>query len=103
MLNEWILDSFDIEADFAGIHNDAYSRNLDEYKVVFDNEIEQLANEYELKIRKKRKKSDGKVVLTKNITTPSKDVLPLGRVNGSRFKGITQKEKDTVGSVQRET
>ncbi|GKG18844.1 hypothetical protein Tco_0375943, partial [Tanacetum coccineum] len=44
VLNEWILDSFDVESDFAGIYNDPYSRNLDEYKAVFDNEIEQLAN-----------------------------------------------------------
>ncbi|GKE55387.1 hypothetical protein Tco_1494572 [Tanacetum coccineum] len=53
MLNEWILDSFDMEADFARTHNDPYSRSLHEYKAVFDNEIEQLANKYELRIRKK--------------------------------------------------
>ncbi|GKB02962.1 7-deoxyloganetin glucosyltransferase-like protein [Tanacetum coccineum] len=45
--------SFDVEVDFARIRNDSYSRSLDEYKAVFDNEIEQLANEYELRIKKK--------------------------------------------------
>ncbi|GKA11963.1 DNA-binding pseudobarrel domain-containing protein [Tanacetum coccineum] len=53
VLNEWILDSFYVESDFAGIRNDPYLRNLEEYKVVFDNEIEQLTNEYELMIGKK--------------------------------------------------
>nr|GEX43028.1 hypothetical protein [Tanacetum cinerariifolium] len=53
MLNEWILDSFDIKANFVGIRNDPYSRSLDEHKAVFDKEIEQLANEYEPQIGKK--------------------------------------------------
>ncbi|GJX08960.1 hypothetical protein Tco_0198819 [Tanacetum coccineum] len=35
------------------IHNDPYSRDFEEYKAVFDNEIEQLANEYELRIGRK--------------------------------------------------
>ncbi|GKD40650.1 hypothetical protein Tco_1260857 [Tanacetum coccineum] len=53
VLKEWILDSFDVESYSAGIRNDPYSRRLDEYKAMFDNEIEQLANEYELRIGKK--------------------------------------------------
>ncbi|GJU01701.1 retrovirus-related pol polyprotein from transposon TNT 1-94 [Tanacetum coccineum] len=53
LLNEWMLDSFDIKADFEGIRNDPYSRSLDEYTSMFDKEIEQLANGYELRIGKK--------------------------------------------------
>nr|GFC67746.1 hypothetical protein [Tanacetum cinerariifolium] len=53
VLNEWILDSFDEESNFARIHNDLYLRDLKEYKVVFDNKIKQLANEYKLTIGKK--------------------------------------------------
>ncbi|GJT03317.1 zinc knuckle CX2CX4HX4C containing protein [Tanacetum coccineum] len=53
VLNEWILDIFDIEADFIGICNDPYSRSLYEYMSAFDNEIEQFANQYELRIGKK--------------------------------------------------
>ncbi|GJX94171.1 hypothetical protein Tco_0348757 [Tanacetum coccineum] len=102
MLNEWILDSFDVEADFAGIRNDPYSRSLDEYKAMFDNEIGKLANEYELRIGKKgyvlddiwekckqvhggtlyswhddglKEEERWEVVLTKNITTHLKCVL----------------------------
>ncbi|GKD01548.1 hypothetical protein Tco_1171822, partial [Tanacetum coccineum] len=52
VLNEWILNSFDVEVVFARIRNYPCSRSLDEYKAVFDNEIEQLANEYELIIGK---------------------------------------------------
>nr|GEY24215.1 hypothetical protein [Tanacetum cinerariifolium] len=53
VLNEWILDSFDVESSSSGMSNDPYSRNLEEYKSVFDNEVENLANEYELRIGKK--------------------------------------------------
>ncbi|GJX84592.1 hypothetical protein Tco_0335366 [Tanacetum coccineum] len=40
MLNEWVLDSFDLETSSSGMSNDRYSRKLEEYKSVFDNEIE---------------------------------------------------------------
>ncbi|GJY55769.1 hypothetical protein Tco_0454884 [Tanacetum coccineum] len=131
VINEWILDSFEVEANFARICNDPYSRSLDEYKAVFDNEIEQLANEYELRIGKKgfeeeeRRESgldekyydppqvfietfevkrysfeEGKsfVYVTKQLH----DALPLGCVNGSRFKGMIRSEMDIRGSVQKE-
>ncbi|GKD97454.1 hypothetical protein Tco_1381351 [Tanacetum coccineum] len=54
VLNEWILDSFDEESSPSGMSIDPYSRNLEEYIFVFDNEVEQLTNEYEFKIGKKR-------------------------------------------------
>ncbi|GJS34000.1 hypothetical protein Tco_0532382 [Tanacetum coccineum] len=156
-INEWILKSLNVESDFVGIRNDPYSRGLEEYKAVFDNEIEQLANEYELKIGKKgyilddiREKCEhvhggtiywwhddgfkeeerwesgldekyydppqvcvetfevkqysfevGKSFVC--VTKLLKDVLPLGRANGSRFKGMIRKEIDTEGSVQKDT
>ncbi|GJS88009.1 retrovirus-related pol polyprotein from transposon TNT 1-94 [Tanacetum coccineum] len=53
VLNEWVLDSFDIEADYARTRDDPYSRRFDEYKKVFNNEIKQLANKYDLRIGKK--------------------------------------------------
>ncbi|GJZ24869.1 hypothetical protein Tco_0562328 [Tanacetum coccineum] len=36
VLNEWIIDSFDVESDSAQIHNDPYSMNFDEYKAVHE-------------------------------------------------------------------
>ncbi|GJX84875.1 hypothetical protein Tco_0335649 [Tanacetum coccineum] len=39
VLNEWILDSFDVESNYSGMSNDPYLRDLEEYKSVFDNEI----------------------------------------------------------------
>ncbi|GKD47794.1 hypothetical protein Tco_1276770 [Tanacetum coccineum] len=32
LLNEWVLDSFDIEADYGRTRDDPYSRRFDEYK-----------------------------------------------------------------------
>ncbi|GJY92646.1 RNA-directed DNA polymerase, eukaryota, reverse transcriptase zinc-binding domain protein [Tanacetum coccineum] len=63
-LNQWWLKGKASEArtlgpkffkasNFLGIRNDPYSRSLDEYKSMFDKEIEQLANRYELRIGKK--------------------------------------------------
>ncbi|GJV69530.1 phospholipase-like protein [Tanacetum coccineum] len=51
--NEWVLDSFDVETDYGKTRDDPYSRRFDEYNEVFDNEIEQLGNEYDLRIGKK--------------------------------------------------
>ncbi|GJV05631.1 hypothetical protein Tco_1343287 [Tanacetum coccineum] len=84
VLNEWILDSFEEDLDSSEISKDPYSRDLEEYKLVFDNEIAQLANEYGLStswttygknvnksigkqhihgmIKDMKKKNDGKVV-----------------------------------------
>nr|GEU31648.1 DNA-directed DNA polymerase [Tanacetum cinerariifolium] len=53
VLNERILDSFDVEPSSSGMSNDPYSRDLEEYRLVFNNEIEQLVNEYKLRIGKK--------------------------------------------------
>ncbi|GJW99124.1 hypothetical protein Tco_0180932 [Tanacetum coccineum] len=47
-------DSFDVEADYANMFANPYSRRFDEYKRIFINEVEQLSNEYELKIGKKK-------------------------------------------------
>ncbi|GJS87605.1 RNA-directed DNA polymerase, eukaryota, reverse transcriptase zinc-binding domain protein [Tanacetum coccineum] len=132
-------------------------RNLEEYKLVFDNEIAQLANEYELRIGKKGYILDDILEKCKQVheettypwhdegfeeedrwesglyekyynppqvcvetfevkrylfevgksficvTKLLEDALPLGRANESRFKGMTQKEIDMGGSIQRET
>ncbi|GKE62992.1 hypothetical protein Tco_1513359 [Tanacetum coccineum] len=52
MLNEWVLDSFNIEADYGRTRDDPYSRRFDKYKKAFDNKVEQLANKYDLRIGK---------------------------------------------------
>ncbi|GKC18173.1 hypothetical protein Tco_1014955, partial [Tanacetum coccineum] len=53
LFNEWILDSFDVEEEYAKEIGNPYSRRFDEYKRVFDNEFEQLSTEYTLRIGKK--------------------------------------------------
>ncbi|GJX79137.1 hypothetical protein Tco_0327286 [Tanacetum coccineum] len=53
IFNEWILDSYDVEEEYAREIGDLYSRRFDEYNRVFNNEIEHLSNEYILRIGKK--------------------------------------------------
>ncbi|GJT77457.1 hypothetical protein Tco_1044182 [Tanacetum coccineum] len=66
VLNEWVLDSFDIDADYERTCDDPYS---------------------------KRYSFDGGwsfICITKQLD----DALPLGRANGSRFMGMIRKEMD---------
>ncbi|GJW77980.1 reverse transcriptase domain-containing protein [Tanacetum coccineum] len=53
VFNEWILDNFDVEEEYAKEIRNPYSRRFDEYKQVFDIEVEQLSNEYTLKLEKR--------------------------------------------------
>ncbi|GJS29776.1 phospholipase-like protein [Tanacetum coccineum] len=46
--------SFDVEIDFGKTLDDPYSRRFDKYKENFDSEIEQLANEYDLRVGMKK-------------------------------------------------
>ncbi|GJW06918.1 reverse transcriptase domain-containing protein [Tanacetum coccineum] len=48
-----ILDCFDVEEEYAKKIRNPYSRRFDEYKRVFDNEVENLSNQYTLRIGKK--------------------------------------------------
>ncbi|GKF06439.1 hypothetical protein Tco_0037107 [Tanacetum coccineum] len=52
MFNEWILDSFNVEEVYAKEIRNPYSRRFNEYKQVLDNGVEQLSNEYTLRIGK---------------------------------------------------
>ncbi|GKA06314.1 zinc finger, CCHC-type containing protein [Tanacetum coccineum] len=100
LLNEWVLNSFDVKADYGKMRDDPRSRRFDEYRKVFDNEIKQLANEYDLRIGKKRYSFMGGrsfICITKQLD----DALPLGRVNGSRFIGMIRKEMDKEGGTIR--
>ncbi|GJU25706.1 hypothetical protein Tco_1164327 [Tanacetum coccineum] len=53
IFNEWILDSYDVEEEYAREIGDPYSRRFDEYNRVFNNEIEHLSNKYILRVGKK--------------------------------------------------
>ncbi|GJX86929.1 hypothetical protein Tco_0337703 [Tanacetum coccineum] len=122
VFNEWVLDSFDIEADYAKMFANPYSRRFDEYKRIFINEVEQLSNEYELKIGENRIKKAEYVSPIVNIETfevkrysftggrsficitkQFDDALPLGRANWSQFSRMTRKElvpdKSTKGAT----
>nr|GEW33332.1 reverse transcriptase domain-containing protein [Tanacetum cinerariifolium] len=103
---------FDVEYEYAKEIVNPYSQRFDEYKREFDNEVENLSNEYTLRIGEKgyvmddvwekceqyhRKVIDswhdvgyeeeelwGKSFIC--ITKQDDDALPLGRVNRARFK-----------------
>ncbi|GJW82882.1 hypothetical protein Tco_0156027 [Tanacetum coccineum] len=53
VFNEWILDSFDVEEEYAKEIGNPYAQRFDKYKRVFDNEVENLSNGYTLRIGKK--------------------------------------------------
>ncbi|GKC15610.1 hypothetical protein Tco_1012392 [Tanacetum coccineum] len=53
IFNEWIMDSYDVEEEYAREVGDPYSRRFDEYNRVFKNEFEHLSNEYILRIGNK--------------------------------------------------
>ncbi|GKA29119.1 hypothetical protein Tco_0715364 [Tanacetum coccineum] len=54
VFNEWLKDNFNVEIDFGKTLDDPYSRRFDEYKEEFDSEVEQLANEYDLRVGMKK-------------------------------------------------
>ncbi|GJV13502.1 hypothetical protein Tco_1355043 [Tanacetum coccineum] len=91
--NEWILDSFDFEEEYAKEIENPYSRRFDEYKRVFYNEIEIFSNEYTLRVEKRGFEEEelwGQNFIC--ITKQDDDALPIGRVNGARFKAMIRKE-----------
>ncbi|GJT03646.1 hypothetical protein Tco_0838108 [Tanacetum coccineum] len=129
VLNEWILDSFDVEADFAGICNNPYSRGLEEYKAMRNVNGGHVGNythgtDDRFKVEKRCKSGleekyydplqvcietfevkrysleEGKSFVC--VTKQLEDALPLGWLKESRFKEMIRKEMDMDGSVQRE-
>ncbi|GJZ79441.1 phospholipase-like protein [Tanacetum coccineum] len=120
IFNKWILDSYDVEEEYAREIGDPYSRRFDEYNRVFNNEIEHLSNEYILRIGKKEDEMwrigdektdcDPPYVNVKTfevkkysfkggrsficITDREDEALPLGRMNRARFKAMIRKELD---------
>ncbi|GKA34547.1 hypothetical protein Tco_0720976 [Tanacetum coccineum] len=90
--------------------------SFDEYKRVFDNEVEQLSNEYTLRFGKKGyvlddvwekcKKYHRKIIdswhdegFEEEELWRDDDALPLGRVNGARFKAMIRKELKDKGTM----
>ncbi|GJR17841.1 hypothetical protein Tco_0966368 [Tanacetum coccineum] len=72
--------SYDVKEEYAMEIGNPYSRRFDEYNMVFNNEIEHLSNEYILRIGKK------------GYVLDDDEALPLGHVNGARFKAMIRKE-----------
>ncbi|GJX17545.1 hypothetical protein Tco_0218377 [Tanacetum coccineum] len=103
MFKEWIKEDFNFGVNIRRTKEDPY-------KDEFDKEIEQLVNEYKLKVGRKRyaleevwekceKFHDSTKQCFISITKQMNDVLPLGRVNGYRFIEKTRKEMDEEGGA----
>nr|GEY47121.1 hypothetical protein [Tanacetum cinerariifolium] len=97
VLNEWVLDSFDIEDNYAKKFANPYSRRFDEYRRVFNNEVEQLSNENILRIGKKGHEEEE---LWKTRIEKTEYESPM--VNVEIFK-VKRDELGTEGSAQRAT
>ncbi|GJV13295.1 hypothetical protein Tco_1354836 [Tanacetum coccineum] len=95
VLNEWVLDSFDIKVDYGKMRDNPYSRRREEEQ--WESGVEKT--EYEppfvgietLEIKRYSFKGGKRFVC---VTKQLDDALPLGRVNGSRFIGMIRKEMD---------
>ncbi|GJZ43267.1 hypothetical protein Tco_0590522 [Tanacetum coccineum] len=113
LLKRWLIDCFQEE-----LVKDPRSRSFDDYKWMFDLELDQLADEYELGIGKKVHMLDDiwkncKKVQGDNtfwcgqsficVTKELMDALPLGRENGLRFREMICKEVDSGRKVHRKT
>ncbi|GJZ15988.1 hypothetical protein Tco_0551665 [Tanacetum coccineum] len=122
VLNQWVLDSFDVKADYGKTRNDPYSRRKNAKSSMraqyrwhdegFEEEerwecgIEKTDYEppfvdietFEIK-RYSFKGGRSFICIAKQLD----DALPLGRVNGSRFIGMIRKEMDEEGGTIRKT
>ncbi|GJW59412.1 retrovirus-related pol polyprotein from transposon TNT 1-94 [Tanacetum coccineum] len=110
IFNEWILDSYDVNKEYAREIGNPYSRRFDKYNRVFNNEIEHLSNEYILRIGKKGyvlddvwencKQNYKKPMTNRHARDIDEDeALPLGHVNGARFKAMIKKELEVAGAI----
>ncbi|GKD17478.1 hypothetical protein Tco_1206636 [Tanacetum coccineum] len=125
IFNEWILDSYDVKEEYAREIGDPYSKRFDKYNRVFNNEIEHLSNDYILRIGKKGYVLDyvwGKFqqIYKKTneawhdeayeedemcficITDHEDEALPLGHLNGARFKAMIRKELEGRSRIMEE-
>ncbi|GJZ72753.1 hypothetical protein Tco_0636899 [Tanacetum coccineum] len=92
--------SYDVKEEYAREIGNPYSRRFDEYNKVFNNEIEHLSNKYILRIGNKgyvlddvwEKWSQNYKKTNEAWHDKGDEALPLGRVNGARFKAMIRKE-----------
>ncbi|GJR53187.1 hypothetical protein Tco_1403708 [Tanacetum coccineum] len=110
IFNEWILDSYDVEEEYAREIGDPYSRRFDEYnrktneawhdEAYEEDEMWRIGDEktdydppyvnIETFEVKKYSFKGGRSFIC--ITDHEDKAVPLGRVNGARFKAMIKKE-----------
>ncbi|GKE41000.1 hypothetical protein Tco_1464405 [Tanacetum coccineum] len=87
----WVIDK---STNALDLDEDPFGRCLDEYNWVFPKEIEQLADEYEIKIGEKGKflMKYGQNVKELKVRIKIGGMI-TGRKNGSRFRKMTMEER----------
>ncbi|GJU49661.1 hypothetical protein Tco_1219216 [Tanacetum coccineum] len=120
LLKSWLIDCFRDD-----VIKDLRERSFDDYKWMFDLEIDHLADEYELGEEERRqfgidiKESEPPMVHIETfkakrysfdtsqnficVTKELMDALPLGRENGARFRDMIRKEVDSGRRIRRKT
>ncbi|GKD68487.1 hypothetical protein Tco_1322577, partial [Tanacetum coccineum] len=89
MFNNWILHSFDVEEEYPKEIGNPYSQIFDEYKRVFDNEIENLSNEYTLRVGKR---GMSWMMFGKNASNTTKKLSILGTMKDLKKKSYGEAE-----------
>ncbi|GJW95440.1 hypothetical protein Tco_0175112 [Tanacetum coccineum] len=94
----WVIDK---SSEVLDPDEDPFGRCLDEYNRVFPKEIEQLADEHEIKIREKGQVLEEIWIKCKKARSKDNDwcgksneTLSLGRKNGSRFRKMIMEEME---------
>ncbi|GJY38518.1 hypothetical protein Tco_0424882, partial [Tanacetum coccineum] len=106
----WVIDQFTEALD---LDKDPLERCLDKYNWVFHKEINQLADEYKIKIREKGQVLEEIWTKCKRARCKNKDcficvngenneTLSLGRKNGSRFRKMIMEEMEEVRGNDKE-
>ncbi|GJT43529.1 hypothetical protein Tco_0952244 [Tanacetum coccineum] len=92
ILNEWVLDSFDVKADYGKTYDDPYSRRFDEYKKE-NAKSSMRAHHRHGTTRDSKKKNDGKVVSKRQ--TMNHLLLTLKHLKSKgRIRAFEQERRD---------
>nr|GEY97773.1 RNA-directed DNA polymerase, eukaryota, reverse transcriptase zinc-binding domain protein [Tanacetum cinerariifolium] len=98
--NDWIFEDYSENSDNSDESNKQYLMDYEKFYYKFVDEMDQLSDEYELGIGKKR---DILQDIWDKCGEVSDDSLEACIVNGQRFKEEIKKEMDTSGHVKKDT
>nr|GEU46553.1 hypothetical protein [Tanacetum cinerariifolium] len=101
VLNEWVLDIFDVKADYGKTYDDPYSRRLNEYRKERFHEGTSYPWHDEGFEEEERWESGIERQTMNHLLLTLKHLKSKGRVNRSRFIRMIRKEIDEEGGTIR--